>query len=279
MTTHAAPRGAPARVVAADWSGAREPAGGLAVAAVEGDARGGVRVELAVPASREEAVAGLVAAVRRGGCAVGLDFAFSYPAWFVRRERCADAPAFWARVAARGGRWLDDAPAPFSRSQLGRAAAEAAEGGGWPLFRPTERAVAGKRVTPKSVFQIGGNGQVGMASVRGMPYLPILRAAGAAVWPFDEPAAGQPTVVEIYPRVLYGDDVVKGDRDARTAYLAREHAHLSAESLDQAVANDHAFDAVTSALAMWKHRAALAALPPARDDAERLEGRIWTPDA
>jgi hypothetical protein len=28
---------------------------------------------------------------------------------------------------------------------------------------------------------------------------------------------------------------------------------------------------------MWAHRGSLAALPPARDDVERLEGRIWAP--
>lgn len=269
----------PARVVAADWSGAREPAGGIALAGVEADASGVLRVDLALPASREEAIALLVGDVRRGGCVVGLDFAFSYPAWFVRRERSANAFEFWLRVAARGEGWLRDAPAPFRTTQMGAAAAAEAESAGRPLFRPTERAVAGRRVTPKSVFQIGGNGQVGMASIRGMPYLPILRAAGAAVWPFDEPAPGQPVVVEIYPRVLYGDAVVKGSADDRVRHLAPRRTHLSAAQQQMIEKNDHAFDALASALAMWDHRAALAALPPAGGDAERLEGRIWTPNA
>src|SRR6185312_6143917 len=37
---------------------------------------------------------------------VGVDFCFSYPAWFVREHGAASATEFWQIVAAHGERWL-----------------------------------------------------------------------------------------------------------------------------------------------------------------------------
>jgi hypothetical protein len=45
-----------------------------------------------------------------------------------------------------------------------------------------------------------------------------------------------------------------------------------------AVDSEDAFDALVSALEMWRHRYQLATLPAARDGVERLEGAIWFPD-
>ncbi|MFH4263722.1 hypothetical protein WAJ43_23025, partial [Acinetobacter baumannii] len=52
----------------------------------------------------------------------------------------------------------------------------------------------------KPTFLLAGGGHVGTGSLRGMPFLAALRAAGYAVWPFDD-AAGR-TAVEIYPTAL-----------------------------------------------------------------------------
>jgi hypothetical protein len=99
---------------------------------------------------------------------VGLDFAFSFPAWFVRQQGCKTAHDLWAACEERGEDWLSVCALPFwglpGRMCLTDAAAH--------RFRQTEEhapTVAGIR--PKSVFQIGGAGAVGKASVRGMAML------------------------------------------------------------------------------------------------------------
>jgi hypothetical protein len=135
----------------------------------------------------------------------------------------------------------------------------------------------GTRITPKSVFQIGGSGQVGMSTVRGIPFLLVLRAAGCAIWPFEAIDPARSIVVEIYPRAVYGDTVTKLDAAHRIAWLAAHGVALTADVRAEAAQSDHAFDALASAIALWEDRGALGALPPARSDVERLEGRIWTP--
>ena len=257
------------RVIAIDWSGARDAAG-VWLAEVVNDAV--TRLEPA--GSRERAVALVAAAAREGPrLAAGFDFAFSYPAWFVAERGCADAFALWDLVARAGEGWLAAPAYPFWVLRT-RAQGEV----GVRAFRQTDRAMAGARVSPKSVFQLSGPGQVGTMSIRGIPLLRELRAAGLAVWPFEDPGAAQSVAVEIYPRRYYGDAVVKGDADARRAYLDDARARITDAQRAACVRNDHAFDAVTAALAMWNGRAGLATLPSARDAVERVEGRIWAPE-
>ncbi|GJG86671.1 hypothetical protein tb265_18520 [Gemmatimonadetes bacterium T265] len=253
------------RVVAVDWSGARD-AKGVWLAEVDR----GVVTRLEAPGSREHAVARVAAASREGPrLAAGLDFAFSYPAWFLESRGCADAFALWDLVAREGEGWLARPAYPFWT--LGtRARGEA----GPRAYRETEREAAGARVSPKSVFQVGGPGQVGTMSIRGIPLLRDLRAAGLAVWPFETPGPTQSVVVEIYPRRYYGDAVVKGDAVARRAYLGRYGGRVSDAQRDAAAGSDHAFDALTAALAMWDRRDELATLGTAEGE-EALEGRIW----
>ena len=102
--------------------------------------------------------------------------------------------------------------------------------------------------TAKSVFQLVGNGQVGAGSVRGMPLLRTLRAAGFAVWPFD--AASDRTVLEIYPNALRP--------------LVSDHGPFAS--------NDER-DAVSSAFALWEFRHEIARLPAGVG----LEGDVWMP--
>jgi hypothetical protein len=170
---------------------------------------------------------------------VGLDFAFSLPDWFARREGAEDVRAVWRFVARRGEEWLREPQPPFWRARRPTLAE--------PAFRRTEVAIAGPRVRPKSVFQLGGAGNVGTGSLRGMPFLLEL-SERFAIWPFDEPRL--PLVVEIYPRL---------------------HQHLA----PPAAPNEHARDAAGSALAMSEWEGEWTGL--LRAAPYTLEGRIWRP--
>ena len=250
------------RVIAVDWSGARDASGVWLAEVIDG-----VVTRLEPPGSRERAIDLVIAAAHDGPrLAVGLDFAFSYPAWYMETRGCADVFAFWELVARDGEQWLRAPTYPFWT--LGtRAQGET----GPRAFRQTERDAAGGRVTPKSVFQLSGPGQVGTMSIRGMPFLRELRANGLAVWPFETPGPTQAVVVEIYPRLYYGDRVVKRDPTARRAYLANTATRLTQTQRTLGEQNDHAFDALTAALAMWDGRDGLGALVGGADE----EGRIW----
>jgi hypothetical protein len=255
-----------AEIVAVDWSGARDPRGRIWLAV----ARGGRLHELFPATSREAAVDAIVERGRAatGPLAVGLDFAFSLPAWFLHERGLASAPDLWRLVASDGERWLAECAPPFwGRPGRARPACEA-------HFRRTEldcEPVAGIR--PKSVFQIGGAGAVGTGSLRGMPHLLRLAEAGFAVWPFD--ATSDRTVFELYPRLCTGP-VRKSDPVARAGavlgWMAR--GELDDELALLAASCEDAFDAAASALVVSAQRSVFADLPRARDDTERLEGRI-----
>ena len=214
----------------------------------------------------------------------GLDFSFSYPEAFLDQLGCADAPAFWERVAEDGESWLaaDAAarqpPAPhahfWGRGKVSRPAGHLAPS--WFGYRQTELAAVSSGRLPRSSFQIGGAGAVGTGSLRGIPMLARLRRAGYHIWPFDPPRL--PLLVEIYPRLLTGP-VVKSSREARAAYLARPaYASLPPAALAAALASEDAFDALLSAWRMREHAAAWPTLPWPPDPRTRREGAIWRPD-
>ncbi len=137
-------------------------------------------------------------------------------------------------------------------------------------------------IAPKSVFQIGGAGAVGTASLRGMPGLLMLREAGFRVWPFDKPSLKKPMVVEIYTRLMTGA-VTKSSEVARTAYLAKKrresalYAGLSRGVLAKARGSEDAFDALVTALVMTEHRKEFARLRKTEDEVFRMEGQTWVP--
>src|ERR1035437_7766327 len=196
---------------------------------------------------------------------VGFDFCFSFPAWFVRGEMgCEDGPAFWDLVAREHGeRWLaagcEDGrfwgrphkrPAEFSGERLHRMLrATDIDCKIVAVIPEAERAARVKGITPKSVFQIGGSGSVGTASLRGMPVLKRLREAGFRVWPFDEPALRErrPMVVEMYTRLNTGA-VRKSNAAARAAYLLKKrredaaYAALPRSVMEKARGSEEAFD-------------------------------------
>lgn len=254
--------------IAIDWSGdARAAHRRIRVAtAVPGrliGLRGGLDRDGVADLLRDRAASGPVVA--------GLDFSFALPAWFAREHRCADVAALWALVAAEGERWLRECRPPFwGRGATPRPPPDPAR----PAFRVTEQAARADGLTPTSTFQIGGAGAVGTGSLRGMPHLARLRAAGFAVWPFDD--AGPATLVEIYPRVHTGP-VVKRSRSAREA-AADGDPRIPAALFDDVVATEDAFDAALSALAMAEHLEELRSLRAApAGDPEAIEGALWRP--
>lgn len=258
------------RLIAIDWSGAQQSSRRKIWLAEAVDGR---LVRLENGRDRGEIAEHLIGEAARGPeFIVGLDFAFSLPAWFLRERGYADAPALWQAVEQEGEAWHAACAPPFwGRPGRRRAAGDPAT----PATRVTERTVPSQRgIRPKSVFQIGGAGAVGTGSLRGMRLLQQLRDAGFSIWPFDPP--GWPRVVEIYPRLLTGP-VVKTNGAAREAYLATTFLDLDPRLRERAASSDDAFDAAVSALVMAQHHADLATLP-AQDDADaRLEGMIWWP--
>jgi Protein of unknown function (DUF429) len=202
--------------------------------------------------------------------AVGLDFAFSVPAWYLRSLGVTGAPELWASAEADGESWLSSCRPPFwGRKGTCKPVIE-------EHFRRTESDVAAvgpEAIRPKSVFQIGGAGAVGTGSIRGMGLLARLRREGFRIWPFD--AGGWPRVFEIYPRLLTGP-VTKSVHADRTGYLAGLGWPPDAGLRERAASTEDAFDAAVSALRMGEHQEELADPPPVPEVAA-LEGWIWCP--
>jgi Protein of unknown function (DUF429) len=251
--------------VAVDWSGRRT---GERRHIWWAEAQGGRLFALRGSLSREEVVEHLLArADSHPHLVVGLDFAFSLPAWYVSGVLGArDAPAAWAAIAERGESLLAECPPPFwGRPGRPRPA-------GTPQWRRTELAL---RPRPRSVFQIGGAGAVGTGSLRGMPHLERLHAGGFSIWPFDPP--GGPRAIEIWPRLCTGP--VRKSRAAERARVLALTAGISPGLRDLAQSSEDAFDAALTALAMSRAARAIAELPQAPPgSAELLEGQIWDPD-
>ena len=198
---------------------------------------------------------------------VGLDFAFSLPAWYLRERGFGDVQALWRAAGAEGEQWVRGTGPFWGRPGINKPALR-------EHFRRTDLAVpAVGGITPKSVFQVGGAGAVGTGSIRGMPFLLGLVERGFHVWPFE---GGWPLVVEIYPRILTGP-VVKSSATARRDYLRNPRWRLDGNMRNIAAATEDTFDAAVSALVMAEHAEELRALEPATDPQTLLEGAIWVP--
>jgi hypothetical protein len=290
------------RVVGVDWSGDKGPGQRRKIWAGVWTASTG-KVTLESGRTREELVAWLVEMSRETPrMVVGFDFTFSYPAWFLRELGIGSAPEFWELVAGgRGEEWLhrDCADVRFwgipGSQRHGKKPAEFSGEHAHRMLRRAETVLKVRAemtdplqiarivgIAPKSVFQIGGAGAVGTASLRGMPGLIVLRAAGFRIWPYDEPSLKAPLVVEIYTRLMTGA-VNKSSEVARTAYLAKKrkesamYAGLSRLVMAKARASEDAFDALVTAMVMTEHRREFAALRKTEDEVFRMEGQTWVP--
>lgn len=253
------------RSVAIDWSGAKKPRGKIVLA----EADSGILRRLEFFDSRDR----VIQAVSDYGrlderVVVGVDFAFSFPRWFIDQLGMPDAVTLWSFVRDEGERWLFECSTPFwGRPGKKKPALE-------DHLRRTEKFVSDALgFFPKSTFQIGGAGAVGTGSVRGMPHLLRCREAGYSVWPFE--ASTKHDVIEIYPRALTRS-VVKKSPTARHEYMERSRWHLSPDFLRAVTDSEDAFDAAVSALVMDDHKVELGALAPT-DKLGMLEGQIWIP--
>jgi hypothetical protein len=256
------------RAIAVDWSGATYGARShiwLAEATDTGQLR-----RLECGRDRDELCACLLSLSPGDDVVIGLDFAFSFPGWFIQHLGLTTAVDLWRHVAAVGEGWLAACEPPFW-GRPGRPRPPETQ----PALRRTDGAVPRTSgVRPKSIFQIGGAGAVGTGSIRGMPLLHALHTSGARVWPFA--TSGSPTVLEIYPRLMTGP-VNKSSAAARAHLLARRYPHLDDEHRQLATSSADAFDAAVSALVMIEHATDLATLPPECDPTLSVEGRIWHP--
>jgi len=256
--------------IAVDWSGARDGSGRRTwLAEVIGD-------ELVFLQNRwnlERLLGWLIARAERDPSLVlGLDFAFSFPAWFVSERFGGLVEVGWEQALAKGEAWLHDVASPFWGRPGSRRPVLS---GGQGHFRATEQSLSPAYGRPKSVFQVGGAGAVGTGSIRGMPLLARLRQAGFAIWPFNPPSL--PLVVEIYPRALTGP-VVKSDAAARRQYLDAWGWPRDMASRTRVAESEDSFDAAVSARQMALHATEFADLQ-APSQLDRVEGRIWLPKA
>ena len=253
--------------IAVDWSGALTGAASRIWIAC---ATSGVLTALYAPGSRGAVRDALLARQRDAAPALaGLDFSFGVPAWYASSRGWTTVRDVWTAARDEGETWLRDCAPPFWGRPGTRRPHDAASG-----LRTTER-IAAAGTQPKSVFQVGGAGSVGTGSIRGMPMLLELRAAGWAVWPFDD--AGPHTLVEIYPRFFTGA-VVKRSANARATWLERHEPAITAEFRHLMCASEDAFDAGVSALRMTGLDFARA-LHASDDPVTRLEGAICGPGA
>lgn len=259
------------KIVAIDWSGSQPAAAQRRhIVAAEVDAQ---QIRLSSGRTRAELLAWLATDILKDekNTVVGLDFSFSFPADFLARNNLKKIGDLWQLVAEQGESWLANCPPPFwGKPGKKRPAPFPGE-----ELRRCEKAINVGGIRPKSIYQIGGAGAAGTGSLRGMPLLPDLRRAGYAIWPFDEPRL--PLAFEMYPRLLTGP-VAKSNPDARKKYLAAMDLsglpQLSSETRKKAEASEDAFDALVSAISLYRRRASLACLKRASDALGQLEGAV-----
>ena len=300
------------RIVGIDWSGRVDEAGQrrhIWAGVWTQDARGRATVHLQAGRTRDEVADWLVELARQTpAMVVGLDFCFSFPAWFVHDEHhAATAPDFWRHVVSQGWieRWLaQDASDPrfWGRARTSGGGKRPPEFSGENLHRmlratdidcklaalipEADRQARVRGIAPKSVFQVGGAGSVGTASLRGFPVLLHLRDAGFRIWPFDRPALStsppHPLVVEMYTRLNTGP-VRKSNSHSRAEYLrarrnsSAAYANLSRSVIRAALAGEDAFDALVSTLVMAERRHDFPRLPQPQDPLHKIEGWTWAP--
>jgi hypothetical protein len=253
------------RVIAVDWSGA---AGGGSKKIWIAEVVSGRLVRLESGRSRDQVCQYLLSEAETGHpLLAGLDFAFSFPRWYLDQRGFCSAAELWECSAGEGESWLGNCAPPFW-GRPGKKRPQGADG-----FRDTERAVGRSgRGTPKSVFQIGGAGAVGTGSIRGLPILLRLQQGGYSIWPFHPPTF--PMLVEIYPRTFTGP-IRKRLAEERLKLGIR--FRLTGEQLNQVESSEDALDAAISALQMDRFKQSLALLPDPSEN-QRLEGIIWDPD-
>jgi hypothetical protein len=260
-------------IIAIDWSGRSGSDQRRALWLAE--AVDGELIRLEGGRTRAELTELLIAeADRDPNMIIGVDFAFSLPAWYLQQRQLTPRQ-LWALLADEAltltmrqvglTRWMNRPELPFWITGEAHARLAPAQ-----MFRRTEQEVRVPGVQPKSVFQLVGAGQVGRGSLYGMAALHRLADAGFRIWPFDP--SGLPLVVEIFPRVLTGP-VRKISPSERERYLGTVPIRPDLGRL--AAASEDAFDAAVSAVVMAARVDELQTVPDA--PGYSLEGKIWQP--
>lgn len=105
-----------ARVIAVDWSGARQ---GAARKIWLAEFRGGQPFD--VPRNkmdRSDVLKYLLSTCAQyPETVVGIDFAFSFPSWFIADQKCRTAEEVWRHVERNGEQWLEGVAIRFGESQ------------------------------------------------------------------------------------------------------------------------------------------------------------------
>lgn len=258
------------RYIAVDWSGAQSTSAqrthiwSAVLSPPESRLVGG--------RTRDEVVDWLITErSRHPAMLVGLDFAFSFPEWYVS-QHATNAPDFWRYLVANCEDLLACRQQPF----WGRGANRRPPPSAWIVdrgLRDTDRAIRIRGQHPKSAFQVNYPGAVGTGSLRGAACLLRLRDAGFAIWPFDP--AGSHTVVEIYPRLFTGETNVSSP-DARRAFLSQSRFSGMPGQVRRAACNSpDAFDALVAVHGMRDESAAFRRAALQRSANDLLEGRIF----
>ena len=266
------------KCIAVDWSGAKGT-GQQKKKIWVAEAANRELLRLESGRTRDEVVGVLVKAVQsQENLVIGLDFAFSFPQWYLQWQNLSSARELWELAGEEGSDWIHNMTCPFWDGQKGERPEEFSRDTSL-AYRETESGIADLKLpdaNPESVFKLVGHKQVGRGSILGQPFLLTLQKAGAAIWPFETPKI--PVVIEIYPRLLTGR-VKKTDRGARIDYLTRKYPDLDLNSSParEMVESDDAFDAGVSALVMSAHAGDFARLERATEPPKSLEGEIWSP--
>jgi hypothetical protein len=258
------------KAVAVDWSGRKTGERSVICLA---EAQAGQLLSVQSGFTREEVIAHLVEMKNEDpNLVVGFDFSFSLPGWFVTEQGCKSAVEFWPVAAELGEQWLEQCTEPF----WGRPGKKKpAPDSGRSQLRDTDIATASAAdQTPRSPFQVSGAGSVGSSTMRGIPFLPQLRAAGFKIWPWDD--ATPPAAVEIWTRVAIGD-TVKSNPTARINAV-KSHKGIPPSLRASASASEDLFDAAMTALWLSENEASLTSSKRSRRKADLLEGRTWLPN-
>lgn len=267
------------KCIAVDWSGEESEEGqleGIWLAATESNSL----VRLKNGLTRDEVIVTLEEEIQSGGpLFIGLDFAFSFPQWYLERLQLHSANGLWKLAESVGETWLTGNTWPFWGKKNTKHQKRPGDLLEHLRFRQTDEGHRNSGI--KSVFQIAGAGAVGTGTIRGLPALARLQKTGAAIWPFDVPKPDGPNVIEIYPRLFYERAVTNkmsvSGRNSRKDYLEERYPCLERHWRDIMIGSDDAFDAGISALAMSAHAQDLQKLNPATQAPKTLEGEIWSP--
>ncbi len=101
------------RCIALDWSGAHREHSQLQTIYVA-EAEGNNLVRLRNGLTRTEAIALLIQRIRKGSpVVIGLDFAFSFPQWYLEYRHLDNIRELWNLTRQRGEEWLKGKTCPF----------------------------------------------------------------------------------------------------------------------------------------------------------------------